>query len=291
MSQKRVGIASTKKGNETDAVFLIDEPGASLHAKAQEDVLRVLEDIKDDVQIIYTSHSPYLLSLDKLYRILAVQRVTERDEKSDTIILETHNLASAAPDTLTPIYTHMGIALYHQQVIKAKNNVILEEISAYYYLSSFSKLANFQKEKSFLPVKGVTQVPKLAYLLLGWGLDFISIVDDDPSGRKIYKELKRNLYGDDEKKASKKCIKIKDCHGIEDLFSKNDFKKYILESKVSEKIDSNAQYLKKRNLSKPILALNFKRKVDEGNIAFTDFSIETQKKIKRLLDSLDNSLE
>ena len=42
-------------------VLLVDEPGVSLHARAQEDVLKVFEDIKDRIQIIYTTHSPHLV--------------------------------------------------------------------------------------------------------------------------------------------------------------------------------------------------------------------------------------
>ncbi|MCU0462571.1 MAG: ATP-binding protein [Bacteroidales bacterium] len=55
-------------------VLLVDEPGVSLHARAQEDVLKVFEDIKDKIQIIYTTHSPHLVEINKLHRVLAIQR-------------------------------------------------------------------------------------------------------------------------------------------------------------------------------------------------------------------------
>ncbi len=46
-------------------VLLVDEPGVSLHARAQEDVLKVFEDINDKIQIIYTTHSPHLVEINK----------------------------------------------------------------------------------------------------------------------------------------------------------------------------------------------------------------------------------
>lgn len=129
--------ASSLSENNYGQVFLIDEPGGSLHARAQEDVLKVFEDIKEKVQIIYTTHSPYLVKLKTIYRLLAVQRADEEDDKSETLIFDMHKLGATSSDTLSPIYTLMGVDFSHQQVIKKKGNILLEEISAYYYISSF----------------------------------------------------------------------------------------------------------------------------------------------------------
>ena len=52
--------------SDKQMVLLVDEPGVSLHARAQEDVLKVFEDIKDKIQIIYTTHSPHLVEINKL---------------------------------------------------------------------------------------------------------------------------------------------------------------------------------------------------------------------------------
>ena len=98
--------ANKKEAGSRGGILLIDEPGGSLHAKAQEDLLKVLEDIKDTVQIVYTTHSPHLVRLETLYRVLAVQRAD--DENSDTKVIDAHTLGSASVDTLTPIYTLMG---------------------------------------------------------------------------------------------------------------------------------------------------------------------------------------
>jgi predicted ATP-dependent endonuclease of OLD family len=89
-------------------VILIDEPGLSLHARAQEDVLRVLEDVKENIQIIYSTHSPHLIDMSKLYRIIAVQRAVEGDLKSGSIIFDVKSLNKASADTLSPIYANMG---------------------------------------------------------------------------------------------------------------------------------------------------------------------------------------
>jgi DNA repair ATPase RecN len=69
--------ATAMDRSKHNKVLLIDEPGVSLHARAQEDVLKVFDDIKEQMQIIYTTHSPHLIDVNKLYRILAVQRAIE----------------------------------------------------------------------------------------------------------------------------------------------------------------------------------------------------------------------
>ena len=74
--------------NDKPMVLLVDEPGVSLHARAQEDVLKVFEDIKDKIQVIYTTHSPHLVDINKLHRVLAIQRDDLDNLKSNTRILD-----------------------------------------------------------------------------------------------------------------------------------------------------------------------------------------------------------
>lgn len=280
--------ASSLDKSKYGQVFLIDEPGGSLHARAQEDVLKVFEEIKSNVQVIYTTHSPYLIKLGTIYRLLAVQRADEEDDKSETLVFDAHKLGAASSDTLSPIYTLMGVDFSYQQVIKKNNNIILEEISAYYYISSFWKLVNSQKETHFLPATGTNNIPQLANLFLGWGLDFIVVVDDDSSGRGIYNGLKRNLFLDNENEAKKRMIKIKSCSGIEDLFTRNDFKKYVLENTRLSFKQKNSEYIKDK--PKAIFALKFLLKVKDDTIKISDLGKITQDNIKNLVNEVESIL-
>ncbi|WP_240057054.1 ATP-binding protein [Paraburkholderia azotifigens] len=38
--------------------FLLDEPGANLHSKAQADVLKLINDLRHEIPIVYSTHSP-----------------------------------------------------------------------------------------------------------------------------------------------------------------------------------------------------------------------------------------
>jgi ABC-type lipoprotein export system ATPase subunit len=57
---------SARAKEDVPNIILIDEPGLFLHAKAQEDILRKLEDSAKDAPIVFSTHSPYLI--DKLPR-------------------------------------------------------------------------------------------------------------------------------------------------------------------------------------------------------------------------------
>ncbi len=62
-----------RKKNEK-IILLLDEPGLSLHAKAQEDLLRYFEkELKPHHQLIYTTHSPFMVEAKYFDRVRIVQ--------------------------------------------------------------------------------------------------------------------------------------------------------------------------------------------------------------------------
>jgi len=270
-------------------VLLIDEPGLSLHARAQEDVLKVFEAVKDRIQIIYTTHSPHLIDINKLYRLLAVQRRDVEDERSETVVFNARSLQEASSDTLSPIYTLMGSRITEQKFIQPKNNIILEDVSSYYYLTTFFQLAGKKQDVFILPSTHVTNVGMLVNLLMGWGMEFIVILDDDEEGNRMYQEMKKNLFGNSDEKARRKICKLDSFQSMEDLFSTIDFKKYVLNKRegIPEK---NSEYIENNGLSKSILAAGFKQRVQEDHIKFTHFDDETRENIGRLLDRINSML-
>ncbi len=284
--QLKASALLTEKGQ----VLLIDEPGARLHAKAQEDVLKVFEDIKNSLQIVYTTHSPYLIEADTLYRLLAVQRSKEEDDNSETQVFGAHQLEAASEDTLLPVYTLIGVGMQHQRVIKAKRNVILEEPSAFYYLKAFRALLDETSEMNFLPSTGVTKVPLLVNLFLGWGLDFIVVADDDDAGKRTLRKIKADVYGGNSDEAEKHLVAIKNCKGIEDIFTKGDFKEYILRDKKLNYTEDNSEYMGKNRDSKVITAVKFAQSVERGDVTEDKLAKTTVANIRSLLKQIKDRL-
>jgi hypothetical protein len=121
--------------------------------------------------------------------------------------------------------------------------------------------------------------------MIGWGIDFAVVVDDEPSARKVYKDLKEGGSIDENK-----LIKIRDCKGIEDIFSKTDFKKFILCNSVVKYSQDNSEYVKLNHLPKPILARDFMLKVISEEFKLKDLSNESQSKINLLLEAIKSTL-
>lgn len=127
--------AARKRDPDRKRVLLIDEPGTHLHARAQRDVLHLLEDrLSRFDQIIYSTHSPYLIPTEKLHRL----RIAIKDAKEGTLILDrlTHPRlrGEGFRDTLSPILTAIGLDIRGALEFVKKKNLLVEGISDCYYI-------------------------------------------------------------------------------------------------------------------------------------------------------------
>lgn len=103
-------------------VLLLDEPGLTLHAKAQQDLLRYFEtELKDQHLLIYTTHSPFMVDPEHFERVRIVQDKSieaegEVDEGEGTKVLV--DIFAASPDSLFPLQGALGYEL-HQTLFVA----------------------------------------------------------------------------------------------------------------------------------------------------------------------------
>ena len=73
---------STQKWTSNSIILLLDEPALFLHAKAQEDMLRYIEkELKPDHQVIYTTHSPFMVDPTRFDRTRIVE---DKSMEADT---------------------------------------------------------------------------------------------------------------------------------------------------------------------------------------------------------------
>lgn len=258
-------------------IILIDEPGLFLHAKAQRDILRKLEEASKDIEIIFSTHSPYLIDPNNLNRV----RLVEKDSKNGTKINKVH--AKADKETLTPILTAIGEDLSQGIRVDKKNSFVVEGISDYYYLHAFAKLLGFQKEFNLIPGCG-DNIPAVASILFGWGLDPYFILDGDK--HRLIDILKTKLGILEE-------VVLTVSEGkntIEEIFSEGDFKKFVLEDDSADLSKGVLKYLKEKKLSKELLARKFIEKVNAGTIKKDALSQETVQNIESLFQKIERLL-
>lgn len=229
-------------------IILIDEPGLYLHAKAQRDILNKLEEAAADAQIIFSTHSPYLIEADKLDRVRLVQKTPK---KGTVIENKIHKVADK--ETLTPIMTAIGLEMTDgiTQINKV-NNVVVEGPSDYYYLQAFKKIANLENI-NFIYGGGSGNMPKIGTILQGWGCNVIYLYDNDQGLKDALKNIKAEWVTT----TQEMLLKVPIEGAIENIFRQSDYKKYVL---VDEKIElkaSNSDYAKSAKRDKVLDAKLF----------------------------------
>ena len=239
---------SARASENVPNIILIDEPGLFLHATAQEDILRKLEDSSKEVQLIFSTHSPYLLEADKLNRVRLIHRTNE-----DGTQIENKVHALADKETLTPILTTIGLGLNAGiSALDKKNNVIVEGPSDVFYLNAFKKILN-KDSVNFIFGGGAGNMPFVGTILHGWGGKVVYLYDNDKGKRDGEENLKGNWL------VSKDLILsvLGTAGSIEDVFSLSDFKQYILNDASKAYTETNSEHVKKAKLDKVLLAKKF----------------------------------
>lgn len=281
--------ATAMDKSKKNKVLLIDEPGVSLHARAQEDVLKVFDDIRQQMQIIYTTHSPHLIDVNKLYRILAVQRAIEDDMRSESLVFSARTLKAATADTLSPIYSTMGARLSQQEIVKSFNNVIVKDLSTFYFLKAINALTGFKKECYFLPASGADSIAMMVNILIGWGLEYIILNFGNSEERIVHDRLMKDLFDNKIDLGKEQMIFMEDFIDTEDLFSTIDFKKHIVQVREGITV-KNSEYLKDNSFSRAILASNFLQEVNSGNITIEKLDEETRENLRVFTKKLSSKL-
>ncbi|KAA6326384.1 DNA replication and repair protein RecF [termite gut metagenome] len=213
---------------DSDYILLLDEPGLCLHASAQADLLRFMEEcLSKKYQIIYTTHSPFMIDANHLDRIRTCLATDEGTKISDAI-------QERDPNTLFPLQAALG---YHiaQTLFVSPNNLLVEGIADLTYLpilSNVLKLNNrtcLKDNITIVPVGGLNKVSTFISLLRGQRLNIVCLLDTFTNSKS--KEKVDNLIRD-------KIIKDKNIRffdefanngekvaDIEDLFEKSDYLK------------------------------------------------------------------
>jgi predicted ATP-dependent endonuclease of OLD family len=163
-------------GSERDIILLLDEPGLALHAMAQADFLRYIDDLAKKHQVLYTTHSPFMVHSDRLHQV----RMVEDKEKIGTIISD--NLSGSDHRTIFPLQAALGWTIA-QNLFISKHNLLVEGASDLIYLKTISSLLSAQgrtglrEDITIVPAGGLDNVVTFIALLGANDLKFAVLHD------------------------------------------------------------------------------------------------------------------
>jgi predicted ATPase len=178
--------ADTDGGHAEGAILLLDEPGLFLHATSQADLLKHLwEDFNN--QIIYTTHSPFMVPADAIGTVRTVNIAQDKG---------THVTNDPTGDSRTLFPLQAALGYYLSQTLFVGNaNLVIEGITDFWILSSVNAhlraagKVTIPDELVITPAGGAPRVSYMVALLVSERLDVLVLLDDDDAGRRAKKEL------------------------------------------------------------------------------------------------------
>ena len=277
-----IDVLAQKNNRENPILFLLDEPGVYLHVNAQKKVLELFQDLtKTKNQLIYTTHSPYMINEDEILKIRAIQKNDKEITEIYNNVYDKNLSKVSKMDTLSPIIQAIGADMkFSIGNMDKTRNIITEGITDYMYISAIMIYLNVKDKPYIIPSAGVANINRIASILLGWGCEFKIIVDYDNAGNKEYKQLNKKLCLELNKDVFyvnlenyKERIEEENWRTIESLIDEKDFEK------LENKLDGTDEM-------KKLVAKEFYDKVRENKIELEEKTINNFKLLLKALDIL-----
>jgi energy-coupling factor transporter ATP-binding protein EcfA2 len=213
---------SEYEDNPDRVIILLDEPALTLHARAQHDFLRFInERLASKHQVLFTTHSPFMVDPARLERVRVVE-----DQGARIGTRVTSDALSTDRDTLFPLQAALGYDIA-QSLFVGPNNLLLEGTSDYTYLRVMSDhleelgRVGLDARWTMVPVGGIAKIGTFV-ALLGSHLDVTVLIDAGPDMKQVIELAKRKLLDNGRIVTPAMVTGTKEAD-IEDLFAVDDY--------------------------------------------------------------------
>jgi hypothetical protein len=193
--------SAVKKRNEP-LVLLLDEPGLSLHGKAQADLLSYFEAefvSNPKHQLLYTTHSPFMIDPQHFERVRIVQDkgidtadLLSREEDGTKVFTD---VLEAGTDSLFPLQGALGHEI-HQTLFVGPNSLVVEGVSDLLYIQTMSGVLQakgrvaLDSRWTITPVGGSDKVPTFVALIGSQkNLNMATLIDFQKGDQQMIENL------------------------------------------------------------------------------------------------------
>jgi hypothetical protein len=218
------------EGAHANSILVLDDPGLYLHGTAQAKAVEFLEKLSRDNQVLYSTHSPFMISADHLERARAVYEA----EDGTTKISE--DVWPKDRDSLFPLQAALGYNLA-QSLFVSKRQLIVEGLTDFWLLKAldYALISAGRKhlapEIVVVPSAGISKLLPLASMLIGHDVEIAALLDGDEPARKEGKKLQDKLLsGTDRKVLFVGDFANKTSAELEDIFPEPDYLSAVKEA-------------------------------------------------------------
>ena len=257
-------FSSQANADFKNCILLLDEPATSLHALKQKEFIKTINRLAKDNQILFTTHSPFMISQDELDLVRIVE-LTDRNQGT-----------------------------------KVNNKIISNDPAALWYLEGINSLCEKKLDEkiALLPVGSSSKISYYANILYKNELKIVALLDSDGAGDKaaneeilVYTVGNKNIL-----RVADFCSNEIQGGEVEDIIRNTLFKVFsnYSESKISEEDKKSSKslvdILKKadKNFSKYKLAKEFLKWSKEHNI--NDLEESEKNNCQKLVDTINKRL-
>ncbi len=178
-----------------DLVLLLDEPGLNLHALAQFDFQRFIKErLAPRHQVIYTTHSPFMIDLDRLTSVRTVE------DKKDTGTVISSDVLQNDRETIFPLQTALGFQLA-QTLFLAPHCLLVSSASDLIYLQVLGEMCTSDGKPKLdprwviIPVGNSDSLPAFISLLGDNYTSLTALMNVSPANRERIESLMDAMSG------------------------------------------------------------------------------------------------
>lgn len=187
-------ISDSDEDADTSVLYLLDEPGVHLHVNAQKELLRFFADLTAERnQIVYSTHSPYMIDNRDILNVRVVQKDENGGSKIFRNAYDPAISSTSKMETLTPLTEALGVNLKFNLGPSPALNVVTEGICEYMYLKAMMDHLEIPNPPQIIPSIGAGNISRVVSILIGWGYDYMVLLDYDKAGYNEYRKLSKYL--------------------------------------------------------------------------------------------------
>lgn len=178
-----VVFRAQSEGDLKDAILLLDEPGLSLHALKQQQFRYTVGELAGTNQVIYTTHSPFMVGSDELDLV----RIVEMKDRTEGTKVHTR-LSVDDPASLYPLQAALGYELA-QSMFTQTRNLVCEGYTDMLYVEALNSAATdagsgFKHAVALVPAASASKVIYYVTVLVSQDFKVAALLDSDQAGDK-----------------------------------------------------------------------------------------------------------